>query len=153
MTDSPACRALLGVSPDAAPPRDCAELEAPRALGEKLRALRSFSGPRDTDEKKRVQEDEARRLLACVCRDGRCSTPSPSASPFDHEAYARLIDDASKTPDGEDELTCLSWAASALHEHKETGMTMGEALRCAFDDPTIAAERVYTATLEEAPCY
>ena len=50
-------------------------------------------------------------------------------------------------------LLCLAWAASTCQAHKSSGMTMGEALRCAYDDPTLPAERISTATLEDVTCY
>jgi hypothetical protein len=53
----------------------------------------------------------------------------------------------------EEELVCLAWAASTRQLHKAAAPSMGEALRCAFDDPTMPPERVTTATLENVPCY
>jgi len=50
------------------------------------------------------------------------------------------------------ELACVSWAAAAVQAHKASGMTMREALRCAFDDETLPAAQETVATLEERPC-
>jgi hypothetical protein len=50
------------------------------------------------------------------------------------------------------ELACFSWAAAAVQAHKASGMTMREALRCAFDDETLPAAQETVATLEERPC-
>jgi hypothetical protein len=56
-------------------------------------------------------------------------------------------------PSGVDELTCLAWAAAAVQSHKASGMTFSEALRCAFDDPSLPAAQEPTASLEARACH
>ena len=177
---APECHGLLGTGPDAAPPRDCQELEATKGLGEELAELRTYRGPSQAAERKRLEQITAEQLLTCVCRQGDCKPvkqPLSIADATKEEAYLAVLapmfgvrsasakprgdtvpasqtkSDVSQGRDPEDELTCLAWAASTCQAHKSAGMTMGEALRCAYDDPTLPAERISTATLEDVTCY
>ena len=147
---TPACRDALSADADDSPPRDCQVLERPMSLKERLAALASFRGPRDIDDKRRLQQLEARRLLSCICRDGICD---PGKEPLNGEAHAENLRQALSNEERGQELVCLAWAASACQAHKGTGMTLGEALRCAFDDPSMPPERVTVATLESAICF
>jgi len=147
---APACRNVVGTAPDDPPPRDCQDLERPLSFGDQLAALRTFKGPRQIEEKGRLHQLEAETLLACMCRDGVCDA---TKRPLTDDAYVDAVRKASAQPERQQELVCLAWAASTCQAHKATGMTMGEALRCAFDDPSQPAERVSVATLEAATCY
>jgi hypothetical protein len=69
------------------------------------------------------------------------------------EAYAPAITELARDPDRRVELACLSWAASALQRHKAAGMTMADAIRCAFDDPTLPPAQVTVAVAEDVSCY
>lgn len=181
MTAAPECHVFLGTGPESAPPRDCQDLEISKPFGEELAALRTYRGPSDVTERKRLEQLTAEQLLSCVCRQGACKpvkTPlnidpstkeesfravlasiyaakSASAKPQSDTVPASQTNmvAASSTRDPEVELSCLAWAASACQAHKSSGMTLGEALRCAFDDPTLPPERVFTANLEDVTCY
>ena len=50
------------------------------------------------------------------------------------------------------EVTCLAWAAAAVQNYKSAGMELADALRCAFDDETLAPARDFVATTEVIPC-
>jgi hypothetical protein len=146
----PTCRAAVGFDPEGPAPRDCQELERPSSAKERLAALRTVRAPRDLVERRRQQEREAKALLQCICREGVCSPPP---RPLSNDGYVEVLRTALAHEDRARELVCLAWAASATQGHKNTGMSLGEALRCAFDDPTSPAERVSVATLEETTCY
>jgi hypothetical protein len=148
----PACAPLFaaGPGPGDLPARACEDIERPRTLAERLAALRTFAGPRSADERRALESRTAKDLLACLCRDGSCRAP---ADPFAGEAHAPAVAEAFSHPGKRDELVCLAWAASAMQQHRAAGMTLPEALRCSFDDPTTPAERVSVATLESARCF
>jgi hypothetical protein len=54
--------------------------------------------------------------------------------------------------DGQGEAACLAWAASGRQAHKYRRVTMEEALRCTFTDPSLPAARETVATLDPASC-
>lgn len=145
----PACRPLLGTGNDAETPRDCQELEHSSTLRGRLASLTLFTGPRDPEVRRRFQQLDAEHLLACVCRDGACQT---SRDPLAADTHWGSIEEAWEKADRRAELTCLAWAASACQAHKTSGMSLAEALRCAFDDPTLAAEQTIVARLDNATC-
>ena len=127
----------------------CADLERPLSFDEQLRGLVQSGGSDEPADIELGQRRRAQRLLTCACRDERCPVP---ADPFEGEAYAGLLEGLAAEPAQLEELTCLAWAASAVQGHKAAGMEMADALRCAFDDPTIPAAQVSVATLEDLPC-
>lgn len=161
--------------------RDCTELEQTTGFGDAVRDLIGSSSPVDPTEIKKAQRLRAGRLLRCICRSsaggssvgppgtnrcvgpdtdapgipvtGECA-PIGDADPLDDDVFAARI--AQRLEHGGDEarkeLACLSWAASALQQHKARGMTFASALRCAFDDQTIPAEQETVATLDRQPC-
>jgi hypothetical protein len=149
LAHQPACQALLGNVPDAPPPRDCEQLEQPSSLSERLSGLTTYTGPRDPELRRRFQQLDAERLLGCVCRDGACQT---SRDPLRGDSHWSSIEDAWGKPERRSELTCLAWAASACQAHKSSGMSLAEALRCSFDDPTLPAEQTLSAALESSTC-
>ncbi len=162
---APSCAPLFDEDPKTA--RDCSELEQTSGLGDRVKALIGSTNPVKPEAIKDAQKARARRLMSCVCRapragDGAPSTPGagscprlgPGDDPLDDDLFtarmrARL---ASGGVAAEKELACLSWAASALQQHKSTGMSFASALRCAFDDQTIPAALESVATLEVQPC-
>jgi hypothetical protein len=180
LTAAPECHGLLGTGPDSAAPRDCQELEIVKPLGDELAELRTYRGPFSAGERKRIEQMTAEHLLSCVCRQGDCKPikqPLSIADGSREESYLGVLAPLSlprsaavkprgdtipasqtngeppQNRDTEAELSCLAWAASVSQAHKMAGMTLGEALRCGFDDPTLAPERVWTATLEDVTCY
>jgi hypothetical protein len=145
----PACQALL--ADEAQVPRDCQELEQASTLSGRLAAVRTYRGPLDEGVKRELDQIQARLLLECICQgDAACA---PGSEPLADEAYLELLREQLDDPQRKEALVCLAWAAGAMQAHKDTGMTLGEALRCAFDDPTVPAERVTVATLKAATCY
>jgi hypothetical protein len=149
LSKQPACRYLLAPAPNAAPPRDCQALERTLSRAERLHALTLDAMPRDAELALRFQRLDAERVLGCVCRDAACQT---DPDPLSDDSHWRSLEEAWSMPGRRDELGCLAWAASAAHAHQDTGMTLEEALRCSFDDPTMAAEQSFTAALENATC-
>ena len=73
---------------------------------------------------------------------------------LDDESYFKLVrQELAASPKREQELTCLGWAAGAVQRYKSAGMNFADALRCAFDDDSLAPARDYIARLEVTPCY
>jgi hypothetical protein len=147
----PACSALLLPEPHAAPARDCQQLEQGGSLSGRLSAIRTYRGPRDERDRRQLDEVKASTLLQCICHgDDSCGL---SETPLRDESYVKILDEHLASPERQEELTCLAWAAGAMQAHKDNDMTMSEAMHCAFDDPTLPAERVSVAKLEASPCY
>lgn len=145
----PACQALL--ADEAQVPRDCQELEQAGTLSGRLAAVRTYRGPLDVADKRELDQIQARSLLECVCHgDPSCV---PAAAPLADEGYLKLLRQKLEEPQRREELVCLAWAAGTMQGHKDAGMTLGEALRCSFDDPTLPAERTTVATLKAETCY
>lgn len=169
----PSCAPLFDEGPGA---RDCSELERPTTLEGRLGDLLRSTSPVAPPEIKAAQGGRARRLLDCVCRTssggsttsscamqgaaeparpvaGRCEPLGTGAALDDDMLAARIAERlATGGDDALDELACLSWAASALQQHKAQGMTFASALRCAFDDRTIPAAQDTVAALAVEPC-
>jgi hypothetical protein len=146
LSQHPACRPLLA---PAGTPRDCQELEQPSTRASRLSDLALYAGPRDLEQRRAWQQTQARALLDCLCRDDACN--ARLADPLADPAYSEEVESATRAR--ADELACLAWAASTLHAHKAHAPRMGEALRCAFDDPTLPAERIWTADQETRTCF
>jgi hypothetical protein len=153
----PACQPLF--APAATPERplgaDCQALERTTTLRERLDAAGKSHHSSDPARLAAEQTRRAQNLFACVCRGGRCTVP---ARPLEDEQYSTLVTALLTDPKREQaaknerELACLSWAASVIQEHKATGMSMADGLRCAFADTTISAAREFVAVLEAEPC-
>jgi hypothetical protein len=79
----------------------------------------------------------------------RLGSPSGPGVPPAEAATAGPV--ASPQPEDE-ELVCLAWAAAAMQQHKVTGMTFAEALRCAYDDTSLPPAQESVATLEARAC-
>jgi hypothetical protein len=146
----PACQRLLAAGANGVP-RDCQDLEHELAFGARLSAVRTYQGPRDALQRRELESNDAKLLLDCLCHgDPSCTPPS---APLQDESYRQIIDHVLANPQRQTELVCWAWAAGAMQAHKAAEMTLGEAMRCAFDDPTVPAERVSVATLEVTTCY
>jgi hypothetical protein len=150
----PACEPLFA-EPDRALGADCQALERKTSLRERLDAAGKSHHSSDPERLAAEQTRRAESLFACVCRGGRCTVP---AQPLADESYTALLTGLLAEPKREQaaanerELACLSWAASAIQEHKASGMTMADGLRCAFADTTLSAAREFVAVLELQPC-
>jgi hypothetical protein len=156
---APACARLFEEDVPAA--RDCAIIEEPLELAGRVSRLAQAALAFEPAEIRDQQRARARRLLDCVCRNqsgaasgGRACAQAASADPFTGEAFGTMLDErlAVDEPAESKELVCLAWAASAVQGHKAQGMTFPEALRCAFDDPTIAAAKELVVSLEASSC-
>jgi hypothetical protein len=150
-----ACKPLLSTDTSDGPPRDCQDLEHEGTFALRLQAVRKYRGPLNEKRRRELDEAKARTLLECVCHPtspGGNPTCQPSLHPLEDESYLTILAQRSKDPASETELSCLAWAASAMQAHKDSDMTMAEAMRCAFDDPTIPAEQQTSTSLGDAPC-
>ncbi|HXU04603.1 MAG TPA: hypothetical protein VN903_26760, partial [Polyangia bacterium] len=140
--------------------KSCEELERPLSWDEQVTGLVRHGGPREPGEILVAETKRARALLRCLCRDPGTNTKLGEACrhaepPLSGERYAKVVEALAsdpKNPAQAEEATCLAWAASAVHAHKANGMTMADALRCAFDDPTFPSARVVVATSEDETC-
>jgi hypothetical protein len=146
-------------SPARAGPRpDCQVLERSLSLVDRLKATGNYRGPDTAEGIKTAQVVRTRRLFACLCRDKRCTSPPAALTLDDDRAYHEFFLNALEQgdPAGRDqwekELTCLSWAASAVQAHKSAGMTIADALRCGFDDATLPPAKEYVTVLESRSC-
>ncbi|HLK90040.1 MAG TPA: hypothetical protein VKZ18_09100 [Polyangia bacterium] len=154
LTDVERAGASLGGSAD----RTCPALEKPVSRVSQLEGIARYGGADDPQDLDAGDERRARVLVRCLCRKSALDATTAQAcsavpaNPLTGNAYAPLIEQLARTPDRAAELTCLSWAASAVQSHKANGMTIADAVRCAFDDPTLPAAQVTVATAEEEPC-
>lgn len=166
---APECRSLLT---DDTAEASCEKLERTLSTKERLNALAVAASNDDPKTIRQKQDKRAQVLLQCVTRGlprGSASLPNAIATqtcpqhalkpglledPLANDAYAPLIaelaaDDCRSSPNEpshHQELACLAWAASAVQEHKASGMTMASAIRCSFDDPSLPAAQVCVAT-------
>jgi hypothetical protein len=161
---APDCRALFKTD-DALLGDDCQQLERKLTLRERLEAITLSRGPTTPGRIKEAQVVRSRHLFSCLCRGGRCEPPERAVNLKDDALATNFLlglmqngtpahgeAPARRAADWERELTCLSWAASAVQKHKAGGMEMTDALRCAFDDATIAAAKEYVAALKPREC-
>lgn len=164
---APACQELIaGDAAGGDSPASCEELERPLSMAAQVDGIVRHGGPKKPADLILADNKRARALLTCVCRDippvgaappnahafaiqAACAKREP---PLTGEAYAPIIKALAEDPTREQELTCLAWAAADLQEHKATGMTMADAIRCAFDDPTLPPAQITVASLEEISC-
>jgi hypothetical protein len=96
LKNTPACEALF--QPEDGLARDCAELEKPTSLTQRLVAVTGSRGPIEPKKIKNDQKKRASKLLACVCRpreggkgedDRYCKAPAGDV--FKDEAYHEAI--------------------------------------------------------------
>jgi hypothetical protein len=157
LRQSAACNDLLAGAETPAPPmRDCDVLEDdPVALKDEIEGIIKYGGPADPGELKAIDTRRAQALLQCLCRPeaGSYSAGCESAmtDPLANDAYASVIGTIARDPSRQEELTCLGWAAAALEAHKANGMTISDAIRCAFvDKPPPPAEAFVDQALQPA---
>jgi len=163
LSASPACQALIaGEGGETETADSCEALERPLSIAEQLEGIVRHGGPTERSEIEKAERRRALALLDCVCREGvgpaareACHAlrdPAVRAAPLAGEAYAPIVRGLAGDPARQQELTCLAWAAADLQQHKATGMTMADALRCAFDDPTLPAAQVTVSSRQDVPC-
>ena len=160
LATAPDCQDLArGADADGTSGDSCDALERPLSVEAQIDGIVRHGGPVDPDELRAIDNKRARALLRCVCRDTRDPKGqqkpqgcSDLRQPLTDERYFGIVKALAEDPARRDELACLSWAASSLQAHKAAGMTMADALRCAFDDRTLAPARITVATAEEQAC-
>ena len=154
---APACQDLVrGADADGTSGNSCDSLERPLSVDAQIEGIILHGGPVDPRALKAIDNKRARALLRCLCRDVPAGQQplgcGDLSRPLKGEHYFPVVKALAEDPAHQEELACLSWAASSLQAHKATGMTMADALRCAFDDPTLAPARVTVASAEEQAC-
>jgi len=149
----PDCAALFRPGEANSLGRDCSDIEHPMEINDRLQLAARWSGPGDEEEIRADQRTRTTALWGCICRDQSCIA-SPAVLDLDDESYSGLLrQELARSPARERELTCLSWAGAAVQRYKTAGMTFADALRCAFDDDSLAPAHDYIARLEVTPCY
>jgi len=126
--------------------------QAPKPAGPHRRARRRGQGAAQRLIQRQVIE---RRRFNAVELAGRIDRAGlhhpPDALPA--QEFQLVRQELATSPKREQELTCLAWAAAAVQNYKTAGMNFADALRCAFDDDSLAPARDYIARLEVTPCY
>jgi hypothetical protein len=148
--NQPCCADLFRRSDGSIGP-DCQAFERTVSTRERLKLAARSAAPPDEAEIIADQKRRARALFACLKPTPDCIVAQDLTS-LDDDAYTSFLAGVSATPEGETALACLAWAASAMQAHKGTGMEISDALRCAFDDPTMPGPREYVASMEVIPC-
>ncbi|HJX54297.1 MAG TPA: hypothetical protein VJ801_16135 [Polyangia bacterium] len=147
----PCCADLFRRSDGSIGP-DCQAFERTVSTRERLKLAARSAAPLDEAEILADQKRRARALFACLtAAPPKCAVAEDLMS-LDDDAYTALQKRVAATPEGETALACLAWAASAMQAHKATGMEISDALRCAFDDPSMPGPREYVASMEVIPC-
>jgi hypothetical protein len=158
LANAPDCQELIvGADAGQEAGASCESLERPLSTDEQVQGLVRHGGPQDPDDLKRSEEKRARALLRCICRPIP-NRPAPPACAhretlLDGEAYAPIVEAVARDGNRQPEVTCLAWAAAAVQAHKAAGMKMADAIRCAFDDPTLPAAQVTVAAREDVTCH
>jgi hypothetical protein len=147
------CAALFRPADASALGRDCSVIEHPSEIEARLQLASRWTGPVDSQDIAEDQRARTKALWSCICRDNAC-TPSPTVLALDDESYSALLrEQLGSSVEREKELTCLAWAGAAVQRYKSTGMRFADALRCAFDDDSLAPARDYISRFEVTPCY
>jgi hypothetical protein len=146
----PACAPLFRREEVGSLGHDCTALEHPRDTEARLRQAMYWTGPDDEKSVRTDQREHMKRLLACVCRKPGVCAAEGAAALLDDQAYAAVVSEALRA--NARELTCLAWAGGAVQSYKSAGMEVADALRCAFDDDTLAPARDFVATTEVVAC-
>jgi hypothetical protein len=150
--NQPCCADLFRRSDGSIGP-DCQAFERTVSTKDRLKMAAQSAAPADETEILVDQRRRARSLFACLTgAPPKCAVAEDLVS-LDDDAYTALQKQMAATPEGETALACLAWAASAMQAHKATGMEISDALRCAFDDPSIPGPREYVASMEMIRCY
>ena len=148
--NQPCCAELFRRSDGSLGP-DCQSFEKTVSTSDRLKMAAQAAAPADEDEILVAQKRRARSLFACLAPAPGCTVPEDLIS-LDDNTYTAFVKQMAATPEGERALACLAWAASAMQAHKGTGMEFADALRCAFDDPTVAGPIEFVASMEVVPC-
>jgi hypothetical protein len=148
--NQPCCANLFRRSDGAIGP-DCQAFERTVSMKDRSRAAFEAAAPADEKEILAEQRRRARSLFACLAPAPGCPVSDDLIS-LDDDTYTAFLKRVSAAPEGEKALACLAWAASTMQAHKGTGMEFADALRCAFDDSTVAGPIEYVASMEVIPC-
>jgi hypothetical protein len=150
--DEPCCARIFSRK-NGLPGPDCQVLESPVPIWERLKAAAQSSVSADEDDILKEQRRRARALFSCLRPSPDCEVSDELMSLNDYQ-YTALIEEIDRASgDGATLPACLAWAASAVQAHKaHHEMEFADALRCAFDDPTIPGPTDYLIRLEDVPC-
>jgi hypothetical protein len=148
--DRPCCADLFRRSDGSSAP-ECQEFEKVVSTKDRLKMALEAAAPPDEAEILADQRGRARSLFACLAPQPDCSVAEDLVA-LDDDAYTNFLKRTAATAEGEKALACLAWAASDMQAHKATGMQISDALRCAFDDPSLPGPAEYVASLEAIPC-
>jgi hypothetical protein len=153
LRSSPECADLFRAGDANALGRDCTDIEHPLEVDERLQQAARWAGPGDEEEIKADQRRRTKALWSCICRNHTCAPSEDMLNLRDSSYFGFARKELASSPAREKELTCLAWAGAAVQRYKTAGMSIGDALRCAFDDDNLAPAHDYIARLEVTPCY
>lgn len=136
------CRVLFRARSEEDP--SCESIERRASDPNERRSVLLDSSP-EWERRKRITR--ARDLVRCICRGDLCRH-DVDVGP--NTALDRLWREAPEPRRAE--LTCLAWAASYLHAYQGAGITMGDALRCAFEERSVPGPRTFKSSLELRRC-
>jgi hypothetical protein len=148
--DRPCCADLFRRSDGSNGP-DCQAFDKAVSTMDRLKLTVETTTAPDENEILTEQKQRARSLFACLASQPDCGVAEDLAS-LNDDAYTNFLKRVAATPEGEKALACLAWAASDMQAHKATGMQISDAIRCAFDDPSLPGPAEYVVSLEAVPC-
>jgi len=150
--DEPCCTWLFSRQ-DGGPGPDCQDLEREVSTWDRLKAVALSPVSRDEDDILKDQKRRARALFACLQPHPTCEV-APDLLTLDDTKYTALLEEMDRASGEASALIgCLAWAASAMQAHKaHREMEFADALRCAFDDSSIAGPVEYLVRVEDVPC-
>jgi hypothetical protein len=150
----PRCRALTG-GPDRETVAVCQDLECILPLPERVRAIARERIGKAPAAIRAAQWTSADELLACICEATGCRPPEDALDERrSNEVLDALFDPAEGAANASSRnqniVTCLSWAAAAAQAYKAKGMTIRQAVSCAFDDRVLAPAKAFVASLHSS---
>jgi hypothetical protein len=151
----PRCQALTGGPDRKETVPACQHLECVLPLPDRVRAIARERIGKAPAAIRDAQWTSADDLLACICEATGCRPPEDALDERrSNEVLDALFDPAGGSVDAEPRnqniVTCLSWAAAAEQAYKAKGMTIRQALSCAFDDRVLAPAKEFVASLHSS---
>ena len=152
LSQLPRCRSLTGGPDRKQTVTACQGLECVLPLPERVRAVAREKIGKAPEAIRDGQWSSADALLACICEATGCTPPEDALDERrSNEVLDALFDPAGGAAEArsrnENIVTCLSWAAAAEQAYKAKGMTISQALSCAFDDRVLAPAKEFVASL------
>jgi hypothetical protein len=151
----PRCRALTGGPDRKETVSVCQGLERVLPLPERVRAVARERIGKTPAAIRETQWTSGDDLLACICAATGCTPPEDALDERrSNEVLDALFDPVAGAADAgsrnQNIVTCLSWAAAAEQAYKAKGMTIRQALSCAFDDRVMAPAKELVASLHSS---